>query len=163
MVLKICNANEFHKRFGIRDNLGGAYMKRFRKVANLTTDKWDIIDEEESEKISGFVVYNDLGSLYFSSAPQICDLLNDLNDEKNSWKMHCCKQMNVDSVLSMDCQIVQEAIWDLEKAINDNKNNTYNEKQSVMWCLDDLKKKWDKLNRHRLDGICDDFEYWDGL
>ncbi len=50
MVLKILNANQFHKRFGIRDNLGGAYMKRFCKVANPTTDKWDIIDEKEKEK-----------------------------------------------------------------------------------------------------------------
>lgn len=55
--------------------------KRFRKVANPATDKWDIIDEKASEKINGLVIYNDLGSLYFSSVPQICDLLNDLNDE----------------------------------------------------------------------------------
>lgn len=157
MVLKVRNANEFHKWFGIRDNLGGAYMKRFRKVPNPTTDKWDIIDEEESEKISGWVVYNDLGSLYFSSAPQICDLLNDLNDEKNSWKMHCCKRMSMDSVLSMDCQIVQEAIWDLEKAISENKTNSFNEKEQVDRCLDDLKKKWGKLKRHRLEVYDYDF------
>lgn len=157
MVLKIRNANQFHKRFGIRDNLGGVYMKRFRKVANPTTDKWDIIDEKESEKISGLVVYNDLGSLYFSSAPQICDLLNDLNDEKNNWKSLCCSHMSRDSILSMDCQIVQEAIWGLEKAINENKTNSFNEKEQVDKCLEDLKKKWDKLNRHRLDGYNYDF------
>lgn len=124
-------------------------MKRFRKVANPVTDKWDIIDEKASEKISGLVVYNDLGSLYFSSVPQICDLLNDLNDEKNSWKSLCCNHMSRDSVLSMDCQIVQEAIWGLEKAISENKN-----KEQVDKCLEDLKRKWDKLNKHRLDDYC---------
>lgn len=127
-------------------------MKRFRKVANPTTDKWDIIDEKASEKISGLVVYNDLGSLYFSSVPQICDLLNDLNDEKNSWKSLCCNHMRRDSILSMDCQIVQEAIWGLEKAISGNKTN-----EQVDKCLEDLKKKWDKLNKHRLDGYDYDF------
>lgn len=61
-------------------------MKRFRKVANPATDKWDIIDEKASKKINGLVVYNDLGSLYFSSAPQICDLLNDLNEENQEYR-----------------------------------------------------------------------------
>lgn len=132
--------------------------ERFKITPNMNTDPWtwDITDEWESERLTEekgtvcFVIYNDLGSVHFSSAPQLCDLLNKLNNEKESWKHSCCGYMNIYSILSMDCQIVQEAIWDLEKAINDNKSNSYNEKSRVLLCLEDLKKKFDELQKHRL-------------
>ena len=54
--------------------------KRFEAVHN-DKDAWDIIDYKESKKINGLVIYNDLGCIYFSSAPQLCDLLNELNDK----------------------------------------------------------------------------------
>lgn len=59
--------------------------KRFKLLPN-NKDAWDIIDYEESKKIDGHVIYNDLGSIYFSSAPQLCDLSNQLNDENKQLK-----------------------------------------------------------------------------
>lgn len=54
--------------------------KRFEALPN-NRGAWDIIDYKESEKINGFVIYNDLGNIYFSSAPQLVDLLNDFYEE----------------------------------------------------------------------------------
>ncbi len=59
---------------------------RFKALAN-ERDCWDIIDYDESEKINGFVIYNDLGNIYFSSAPQLSDLLNELNNENEQLKL----------------------------------------------------------------------------
>lgn len=41
-----------------------------------------IIDTEQDV----LTIYNDLGSVYFSSAPALCDLLNELNDENKKLK-----------------------------------------------------------------------------
>lgn len=62
--------------------------KRFKAVVNQISgySVWNIIDYEESEKIDGFVIYNDLGSCYFSSAPQLCELLNELDEENKKLK-----------------------------------------------------------------------------
>ena len=77
------------------------------------------------------------------------DLLNELEVEKEAWKTTSCNSMNTFSVLSMDCQIVQEAIWDLEKELRYNNRcpiqNTNTEK-----LLEDLKKKFNDLNKHRI-------------
>ena len=54
--------------------------KRFKALPN-DRGAWDIFDYEESEKINGFVVYNDLGSIDFSAAPQLVDLLNELHEQ----------------------------------------------------------------------------------
>lgn len=78
------------------------------------------------------------------------DEIENLEKEKEGWKYSCCAFINADSVLSMDCQIVQEAIFDLEKAINNNKNNTKNEQIYVENCLLNLKQKFNELNNHRI-------------
>ena len=70
------------------------------------------------------------------------DELDQRLNEIKSWKDSCIHYMNVFSLLSMDCQIVQEAIWDLEKAIDDD--------AGASRLLDDLKRKFDDLNEHRL-------------
>jgi len=59
--------------------------KRFEAVHN-DKNAWDIIDYKESKKIDGLVIYNDLGSIYFSSAPQVSDLLNKLDNENKKLK-----------------------------------------------------------------------------
>ena len=63
-------------------------------------------------------------------------------NEFESWKNSACHYTNIFSILSMDCQIVQEAIWDLEKIIDSD--------SEASRLLDDLKKKFDDLNKHRL-------------
>lgn len=82
--------------------------------------------------------------------PPLFNEIENLEKEKEGWKHSCCAFINADSVLSMDCQIVQEAIFDLEKAINNNKNNTKNEKIYVENCLLNLKQKFNELNDHRI-------------
>ena len=59
--------------------------KRFELVNN--DDKYDIVDYYESEiktkekGVKTICIYNDLGDVGFSSAPQLCDLLNEMYDE----------------------------------------------------------------------------------
>ena len=66
----------------------------------------------------------------------------ELKRERDSWKSSTCSYMNKDSVLSMDCQIVQEALWELEKEIE------FGSKREDLFF--DLKEKFEKLNNHRI-------------
>ena len=58
----------------------------FRLVPN-EHGQWDIYDNEESKRLTeekGYpciCIYNDLGNVNFSSAPQLCELLNELSTE----------------------------------------------------------------------------------
>lgn len=54
--------------------------KRFDLTFNQN-DQWDIIDKLESEQKNAICIYNDLGQVSFSSAPQVCELLNELHNE----------------------------------------------------------------------------------
>ena len=47
-----------------------------------STDQWNICDHEQEV----LTIYNDLGSCYFSSAPQVCKLLNELDNEVKHYK-----------------------------------------------------------------------------
>ena len=66
----------------------------------------------------------------------------ELKRERDDWKSLTCSYMNKDSVLSMDCQIVQEALWKLEKEIE------FGSKREDLFF--DLKEKFEKLNNHRI-------------
>lgn len=66
----------------------------------------------------------------------------ELKRERDSWKSSTCSYMNNYSVLSMDCQIVQEALWELEKEIE------FGSKREDLFF--DLKEKFEKLNNHRI-------------
>ena len=55
--------------------------KRFDLTFNQN-DQWDIIDKLESEQKNAICIYNDLGQTCFSSAPQVCELMNELHEEK---------------------------------------------------------------------------------
>lgn len=66
----------------------------------------------------------------------------ELKRERDSWKSSTCSYMNKDSILSMDCQIVQEALWELEKEIE------FGSKREDLFF--DLKEKFEKLNNHRI-------------
>ena len=54
--------------------------KRFELISN-PQGQVDIIDHVESEEKNAICIFNDLGVLPFSSAPSLCKLLNELNDE----------------------------------------------------------------------------------
>lgn len=54
--------------------------KRFR-LSVSPRDSYDILDNVESEKKNAICIYNDLGCVPFSSAPALCDLLNELDDK----------------------------------------------------------------------------------
>ena len=85
----------------------------------------------------------------------VCDKLNELADEieelkeeKDYWKGCSCNHTNYDSILSMDCQIVQEAIFDLKKVIERD--------TEAFRLLEELDDKFDDLNKHRLNHIRSD-------
>lgn len=59
--------------------------KRFDYSIN-NRNEFDIIDHVESEEKDGICIYNDLGFYPFSSAPALCDLLNNLHDENEELK-----------------------------------------------------------------------------
>ena len=66
-----------------------------------------------------------------------------LKEDKEFWKGDSCKCPNYLSILSMDCQIVQEAIWDLKKVIDVD--------TEAFKLLDELDDKFDELNQHRIE------------
>lgn len=50
----------------------------------------------------------------------IVDSLNELDKEKDFWKMDSCHYSNLFNILSMDFQIVTEAFWELGKVIEND-------------------------------------------
>lgn len=60
--------------------------KRFELKTNFLNGHVDIIDWVESEQKDAICIFNDLGVLPFSSAPSVCNLLNQLNDENDQLK-----------------------------------------------------------------------------
>ena len=73
---------------------------------------------------------------------QLQEEIEELKREMDGWKSSTCSYMNKDSILSMDCQIVQEALWELEKEIE------FGSKREDLFF--DLKEKFEKLNNHRI-------------
>lgn len=61
-------------------------MKRFELYVNPQTSACDIKDNVESEMKNAICIYNDLGIYPFTSAPALCDLLNELYDENVKYK-----------------------------------------------------------------------------
>ena len=74
--------------------------------------------------------------------------LRELEEEKDYWKGCSCNHINYNSILSMDCQIVQEAIFDLKKVIERD--------TEAFRLLEELDDKFDDLNKHRLSYIGSD-------
>ena len=66
----------------------------------------------------------------------------ELEKEKEFWKGDACRCANYLSILSMDCQIVQEAISDLKNVIDVD--------TEAFKLLDKLDDKFDELNQHRI-------------
>ncbi|WP_296849102.1 hypothetical protein [uncultured Methanobrevibacter sp.] len=60
--------------------------KRFELKTNFLNGHVTIIDWVESEQKDAICIFNDLGVLPFSSAPSLCNLLNQLNDENDQLK-----------------------------------------------------------------------------
>ena len=63
------------------------YSKHGRFELSIIKNQFEIIDHKQSQKEGCIVIYNDLGSAYFSSAPQLCDLLNE--QEKDLEQLLC--------------------------------------------------------------------------
>ena len=59
--------------------------KRFKLTPN-PQGQVDIVDYVESEEKNAICIYNDLGVLPCTSAPSLCNLLNQLNDENEQLK-----------------------------------------------------------------------------
>ena len=66
----------------------------------------------------------------------------ELKKEKEFWKGDACNCSNYLSILSMDCQIVQEAICDLYRVIDVD--------TEAFRLLDELDDKFDNLVQHRI-------------
>lgn len=62
------------------DSTNSRNKKRFELVPNRQ-GQVDIIDHVESEEKGAICIYNDLGVVPFTSAPALCDLLNELHDK----------------------------------------------------------------------------------
>ena len=60
--------------------------KRFELKANFMNGHAEIVDWVKSEQKDAICIFNDLGVLPFSSAPSVCNLLNQLNDENEQLK-----------------------------------------------------------------------------
>lgn len=69
-----------------------------------------------------------------------------LKKEKEGWKLSTCRYINKDSVLMMDCQIVYEALFELESLIEADTEQ--------MERFNDLKDKFKNLVNHYL-GVFD--------
>ena len=89
-------------------------------------------------------VKNALEDLFYSEVKEY-DLAKEnreLKKEKEFWKGDACNCSNYLSILSMDCQIVQEAIYNLKQVIDVN--------TEAFKLLDELDDKFDELNQHRI-------------
>lgn len=73
--------------------------KRFELKTNFLNGYVSIVDWVESEQKDVICIFNDLGVLPFSSAPSVCNLLNQLNDENERLKQELD---NVDDCLTRD-------------------------------------------------------------
>ena len=69
--------------------------KRFELHINPNTNCFDIVDKVESQEKNAICIYNDLGVQYFSSAPALCDLLNELNEENEQLKSKLSKEFPI--------------------------------------------------------------------
>ena len=85
----------------------------------------------------------------YLEASDVVTLLNKLSEEnkqlkeeKEFWKGDSCNCSNYLSILSMDCKIVQEAIYDLKNVIDVD--------TEAFRLLDKLDDKFDELNQHRI-------------
>ena len=73
--------------------------------------------DTESDEIYNFDNEEDFCRLFDklneqqATIEQLQEEIEELKREIDDWKSSTCSYMNKDSILSMDCQIVQEALW----------------------------------------------------
>lgn len=108
--------------------------KRFELYYSNSKREWYIRDTLNQIKCFGCVDYD--------VANYICKEWNKLIREKDNWKYDSCNYMNLYSILDMDCQILMEAIWDLEKHTPDD--------DQLSGLVQDVKNKFNNLNNHRI-------------
>ena len=112
-----------------------------------------IIEDKEQRRIYLMHIYEhnqkvvDLLNELVTKCNQLEMEKDDLEKEKEGWKLSTCQYMNKDSVLMMDCQIVHEALFELEGLIEED---TEQKKK-----FNDLKEKFKSLVNHYL-GVLDD-------
>lgn len=104
------------------------YMEEVVDVLNKLSEENDLLKMENYGLQDGLDFYKEENE--------------QLKKEKEFWKGDSCQCSNYLSILSMDCQIVQEVIWDLKKVIDVD--------TEASKLLDELDDKFDKLNQHRI-------------
>lgn len=97
--------------------------KRFELKMN-GNGQVDIVDWVESKEKNAICIYNDLGVLPFSSASQLCDLLNELYEENQSIQKHIRElykfvKIDVDNEIEVYPEILLEHISSILKIIGD--------------------------------------------
>ena len=107
-------------------------------VARLLNDKEHTINE----MVKTIRIYDDGYIDLNKKYKKVVDENEKLKKEKEFWKGDSCNCSNYLSILSMDCQIVQEAISDLKNVIDVD--------TEAFRLLDELDDKFDELNQHRI-------------
>lgn len=97
--------------------------KRFELKMN-GNGQLDIVDWIESKEKNVICIYNDLGVLPFSSANQLCDLLNELYEEnqlikKNIREFYKFVKIDVDNEIEVYPKALLENIVNILKIIGD--------------------------------------------
>lgn len=89
--------------------------ERFKLFVDIQREQYHMIDYEESEKTGCQVIYNDIGNLYFSSVPALCDLLNELNNENKSLKARDEDRKSYQRVLEAKIRRLKDRVKIFEK------------------------------------------------
>ena len=120
------------------DNLTGQDGMSVEELCNIASDLHSKCEELESV----LKVYEDCLGKLEDENKELKDENEQLKKEKEFWRGDSCNYSNYLSILSMDCQIVQEAIYDLKNVIDVD--------TEAFKLLDELDDKFDELNQHRI-------------
>lgn len=94
--------------------------ERFEIYPNMTAGQWEIIDHEESRKLTKekghecMVIYNDLGNINWSATPQLCELINQLDNENKELRERldkACKPLTDDEIRWHYSRLQEREYW----------------------------------------------------
>lgn len=117
--------------------------KRFDIVKSKLVENAHVIEDGKKQFTFPTLVGDNRGLIAYKEAlNKLSEENEQLKKEKKFWKGDACNCSNYLSILSMDCQIVQEAIYDLKNVIDVD--------TEASKLLDKLDDKFDELNQHRI-------------
>lgn len=114
----------------------------FEKKKEYFLSKWSIVHAKNIQLRQEIKELKKENERLYKENEKVQEEIKELRIERDDWKSSTCSYMNKDSILSMDCQIVREALWELEKEIE------FGSKREGLFF--DLKEKFEKLNNHRI-------------